>query len=680
MATAIQVESLWNGLEDNNGNPLAGGKVYTYYAGTTTPVSLFTASDKSLNATNPLILDGYGRAQVYADGRYKFVVKTSADVTLYTLDNLIYGFDESVSLYAGESGGSANAQTVSVVASVLSYSAGQRLTFVAGYTNTGALTLNVNGIGAVSVVKGADASPLAAGDVRAGQLVDVVYEAESGSGRFRLMDFPSAVDVQNSRFLWGGTSGGSKNAQTITPSPSVLSYQAGQVFRFIAGFTTDSSATLNVGGLGAKTIKRYGTALVGGEIQLSDVVEVVYDGTDFQLVASIPSPLFIDRTNGKLGINNTTPAYLVDAQSTAQAFLQGTLYANDGNGPVVNLRKSRGGSIGTNAIVLDSDIAGAIQFQGATGSSYSTGARIRAIVHGSPGVGDMPMRLSFETSADGTEAPLERLTVTSTGRVGIKTNNPGAMLSVQGTASNSPDPALQILGGASNSLTTYPALGAGSFNGMAVAGDVGLLFSGGAVDTGALLIAPWSTAAVGCGLRVANNGSTTIKSSNPAGTAFAALAQNATTAAAQFYIGVASSQSHSPVFIDKYDANTTGNAFIQFRVNAGTAVANSGQIASNGSGQAAFVNQSDRRLKENIENLPPQLGKICSLRPCEFDYKDGSGHQIGFIAQEVRDVYPDLVSEGAEGYLLLSGLNKTEARLIKAIQELEARVAALEGR
>jgi hypothetical protein len=67
------------------------------------------------------------------------------------------------------------------------------------------------------------------------------------------------------------------------------------------------------------------------------------------------------------------------------------------------------------------------------------------------------------------------------------------------------------------------------------------------------------------------------------------------------------------------------------------------------------------------------------LRPVEFDYKDGSGHQIGFIAQEVQEIYPDLVGEDADGMLTLSGLGKNESRLIKAIQELAARVEALEA-
>jgi hypothetical protein len=113
-----------------------------------------------------------------------------------------------------------------------------------------------------------------------------------------------------------------------------------------------------------------------------------------------------------------------------------------------------------------------------------------------------------------------------------------------------------------------------------------------------------------------------------------------------------------------------------------------GQINANGSGAVAFGSWSDRRLKENITDLPSQLANITALRPVEFDYieSEGGGHQLGFIAQEVEEIYPDLVGERQDGMKTLSGMGKMEARLIKAIQEqqtlietLEARITALES-
>lgn len=132
----------------------------------------------------------------------------------------------------------------------------------------------------------------------------------------------------------------------------------------------------------------------------------------------------------------------------------------------------------------------------------------------------------------------------------------------------------------------------------------------------------------------------------------------------------------------KNNTNNTTNILVNFRrggteTTSGTA---SGAIAVNGTSQAAFVAYSDERLKENIEDLPSQLENIKSLRPCEFDYKDGSGHQIGFIAQEMQEVYSDCVGEDDDGFLTIGGWNKTEARLVKAIQEQQTIIEALTQR
>ena len=80
-------------LFDANGVPLAGGKIYTYNAGSSTPATTYTTYAGITNHTNPIILDSAGRipgGQVWvnADLSYKFVLKTSADVSIATYDNV----------------------------------------------------------------------------------------------------------------------------------------------------------------------------------------------------------------------------------------------------------------------------------------------------------------------------------------------------------------------------------------------------------------------------------------------------------------------------------------------------------------------------------------------------------------------------------------------------------------
>lgn len=74
---------------DANGNPLVGGKLYTYAAGTTTPLATYTSSTGVTANANPVILDARGEADVWlAAALYKFVLKTAADVTVFTVDNI----------------------------------------------------------------------------------------------------------------------------------------------------------------------------------------------------------------------------------------------------------------------------------------------------------------------------------------------------------------------------------------------------------------------------------------------------------------------------------------------------------------------------------------------------------------------------------------------------------------
>ena len=93
---------------DNNGNPLSGGKLYTYSAGTTTPQATYTSSSGAAFHTNPIVLDSAGRvpgsSEIWlSDGQvYKFVLKTSADVLLATWDQ-IAGINYNFVNYVAES-------------------------------------------------------------------------------------------------------------------------------------------------------------------------------------------------------------------------------------------------------------------------------------------------------------------------------------------------------------------------------------------------------------------------------------------------------------------------------------------------------------------------------------------------------------------------------------------------
>jgi hypothetical protein len=93
-----------------------------------------------------------------------------------------------------------------------------------------------------------------------------------------------AIDSQNGVYLWGGTSTGAANTYAITLSPAPGAYVAGQTFRWLTHEANTGAATLNVNSLGAKSITKNGaTALLSGDIPNGAVVEVAYDGTNFEI-------------------------------------------------------------------------------------------------------------------------------------------------------------------------------------------------------------------------------------------------------------------------------------------------------------------------------------------------------------------------------------------------------------
>jgi len=72
-----------------SGIPLVGGKLYTYAAGTTTPLATYTDSTGASANTNPVILDSRGEASVWlANSLYKFELRDSVDALIWTSDNI----------------------------------------------------------------------------------------------------------------------------------------------------------------------------------------------------------------------------------------------------------------------------------------------------------------------------------------------------------------------------------------------------------------------------------------------------------------------------------------------------------------------------------------------------------------------------------------------------------------
>jgi len=100
-----------------------------------------------------------------------------------------------------------------------------------------------------------------------------------------------------------------------------------------------------------------------------------------------------------------------------------------------------------------------------------------------------------------------------------------------------------------------------------------------------------------------------------------------------------------------------------------------------------LVTWSDARYKKDVENLSSSLDKVLGMRGVNYRWRRDEfpekkfceGNQIGFIAQEIKDVLPEVVHQGKDGYYSVD-YSKVTPLLLEAIKELKAENDALKSR
>tara|TARA_Y100001938_G_scaffold134070_1_gene194137 strand:- start:1508 stop:3373 length:1866 start_codon:yes stop_codon:yes gene_type:complete len=278
----------------------------------------------------------------------------------------------------------------------------------------------------------------------------------------------------------------------------------------------------------------------------------------------------------------------------------------------------------------------------------------------------------------------EILSLTTSGKVGIGTNNPDKLLHI----SSSGTAELHIDGGAN----AYLLLDASSDS-----DDSKVIFQKNGSSIGSIDYdhnATETSAVMKFNLNIAGSedpqmvikasGAVGIGTDNPgyrlevkgaADDAYVALFDNVGTGATAHGIQIKCG--------DSDHSNDSSTHYIQFLESDGGVV---GEIDNGGGsgGDLRFIDGSDERLKENIKDSSVDGLKIINgLRMREFNWKkryNKSVEKCGLIAQEVQKVFPSAVTEMGDADKTL-GLAKTSFiyTLIKAVQELSAKVTALES-
>jgi hypothetical protein len=148
-------------------------------------------------------------------------------------------------------------------------------------------------------------------------------------------------------------------------------------------------------------------------------------------------------SGGNVFINNPSGVSLngltnfLSVSSTTYNLFDISRFSDNAFGPNFYLVKSRNGTIGGNTIVASGDNLGNITWLGANGTGFTDAASIRAEVDGSPGASnDMPGRLVFSTTADGSSNPTERMRITSIGTLLMNATTISNNNAVFGTSNN----------------------------------------------------------------------------------------------------------------------------------------------------------------------------------------------------------------------------------------------------
>lgn len=160
-----------------------------------------------------------------------------------------------------------------------------------------------------------------------------------------------------------------------------------------------------------------------------------------------------------------------------------------------------------------------------------------------------------------------------------------------------------------------------------------------------------------------NRGSSNICIGNQAGAT--------STTSSNYYLYIDSSRKGSDSLIYGYTYGTTSN---YIRIN-GTFYVKSGKVAY----ASSWSNYSDITLKENISPITDDIiGRIELLNPVNFNWKSNGEEDVGFIAQEMKDIFPLLVNENNNDNILSVDYARLTTYLVKGMKEQNKKIDELE--
>jgi hypothetical protein len=152
------------------------------------------------------------------------------------------------------------------------------------------------------------------------------------------------------------------------------------------------------------------------------ISSVASGASNANLWSKTGSTTYLTNSTDFVGIGTSTPTERIHILSTDSDIDAETVSGTESSSLHI---KRAAGTLATPTLLPNGQYFGGVSFQGYDGTDYREGARIQASVDGVTAINDMPGRLEFWTTPDGTNTALERMRLTNSGNLGIGTTTPG---------------------------------------------------------------------------------------------------------------------------------------------------------------------------------------------------------------------------------------------------------------
>ena len=295
-------------------------------------------------------------------------------------------------------------------------------------------------------------------------------------------------------------------------------------------------------------------------------------------------------------------------------------------------------------------------------------------------IGNQNIRFGFGSNYTNAETDLF---INSSGNVGIGTTSPDHILCIEDS-----EPTLRIFD-ASNTLNQEQTIAFGTEPGNRTHAEVSAINTNTGNASGSLSFKTNSGSSLSERVRITQDGNVGIGTTSPSSVLHINTGSGTSNANTVFIDRASSSDYSAITFATAGTVNwsvgqNSAGAFEIFR----NGLASKTRFSLNHAGTLtikddiiAFGSPSDKRLKENIKPIQSALDKVCKLQGVKFDWKENDSileikKDIGFIAQDVQKVLPELVRVKDDGMLSLRHQGIVPV-LLEAIKELKQEVEEL---